>query len=52
MGSRISKARDEVLAYARLWASGEEVPTDRRPLDAGFIELPERLIRVHHNCGV
>jgi glucose-6-phosphate isomerase len=50
MGPRISKARDEVLADARLWAS-REVPTDRRPLDAGFIELPERLLAEYRELG-
>src|SRR5207248_2382044 len=37
-------ARDEVLADSRLWASGGEVPSEKQPLDAGFHELPERLL--------
>jgi hypothetical protein len=48
---QIANAHDEVLADARLWASGEEVPTDRRPLDAGFIELPERLLAEYRELG-
>jgi glucose-6-phosphate isomerase len=41
---RLQAARDEVLADARLWASGGKVPKEKEPLDAGFFELPERLL--------
>src|SRR3990172_4121053 len=41
---RLAAARDEVLADARLWASGGAVPKEKQPLDAGFFELPERLL--------
>lgn len=37
-------ARDEVLADIKLLASGEKIPKAKRPLDAGFIELPARLL--------
>ena len=40
----LAAARDEVLADATLWASGDEVPPAKNPLDAGFIELPDRLL--------
>jgi glucose-6-phosphate isomerase len=41
---RLAAARDEVLADARLWIEGGEAPPEKRPLDAGFHELPERLL--------
>ncbi len=41
---RLSDARNEVLADARLWADGAEIPKQKQPLDAGFFELPERLL--------
>jgi glucose-6-phosphate isomerase len=33
-----------VLADAQLWQSGQNVPPEKEPLDAGFIELPERFL--------
>lgn len=44
LSPRLAAARDEVLADARLWASGGRVPAEKEPLDAGFFELPERLL--------
>lgn len=44
LAPRLAAARDEVLADARLWTSGGDVPPAKRPLDAGFFELPERLL--------
>jgi glucose-6-phosphate isomerase len=41
---KLTAARDEVLADARLWAAGGPVPPKKQPLDAGFHELPERLL--------
>jgi glucose-6-phosphate isomerase len=41
---RLVAARDEVLADARLFAGGGPVPPQKQPLDAGFHELPERLL--------
>lgn len=41
---RLDAARAEVLADAELWKSGGKVPPTKDPLDAGFIELPERLL--------
>src|SRR5687768_7925574 len=41
---RLTAARDEVLADARLFSSGGPVPPQKQPLDAGFHELPERLL--------
>lgn len=44
LGPRLEAARDEALADAALWASGGQVPPEKEPLDAGFLELPERLL--------
>jgi glucose-6-phosphate isomerase len=41
---RLEQARAEVLADEELWASGGNVPAAKQPLDAGFHELPERLL--------
>jgi glucose-6-phosphate isomerase len=51
MGPQLLAARDEVLADARLWASGNEIPRVKRPLDAGFTDLPERLLAEYHELG-
>jgi len=47
LAPRLLAAREEVLEDARLWASGGQVPREKQPLDAGFFELPERLITEH-----
>lgn len=44
-------ARAEVLSDVALWNSGEEVPKEKDPLDAGFIELPERLLDEYRKKG-
>lgn len=44
LSPRLKAARDEVLADAKLWASGGAAPADKEPLDAGFFEMPERLL--------
>lgn len=41
---KLLAARDEVLADAKLWAEGGKVPESKRPLDAGFHFLPQRLL--------
>ncbi|MEX2559479.1 MAG: glucose-6-phosphate isomerase [Pirellulales bacterium] len=43
LAGRLEKARSQVLEEARLWASGT-VPAELEPLDAGFIDLPDRLL--------
>jgi glucose-6-phosphate isomerase len=48
---QLAAARDEVLADARLWADGGEAPPEKRPLDAGFHELPERLLNARRENG-
>ena len=44
LAPRLAAARDEVLADAQLWAADGAVPKEKLPLDAGFFELPERLL--------
>jgi glucose-6-phosphate isomerase len=48
---RLAAARDEVLADARLWAERGPVPPEKEPLDAGFHELPDRLLAEAHEKG-
>ena len=38
------KAREETLADVELFNSGGDVPEEKRPLDAGFVELPAKLL--------
>lgn len=40
----LDAARAEVLAEAAAWQRGDAVPPLKVPLDAGFIDLPERLL--------
>ncbi|MEM8865248.1 MAG: glucose-6-phosphate isomerase, partial [Planctomycetota bacterium] len=44
---RLEAAREEVLADAKLWADGGDVPEKKQPLDAGFHLLPDRLLAEH-----
>lgn len=44
LAPRLEAARRDVLDDVRLWQSGAAVPTEKQPLDAGFLELPERLL--------
>jgi glucose-6-phosphate isomerase len=44
LNPRLEAARTEVLVDAQLWQTGGAVPPEKQPLDAGFIELPERLL--------
>lgn len=44
LAPRLEAARSEVIADLELWRSGGEVPADKQPLDAGFIDLPDRLL--------
>ena len=45
LASQLEAARQEVLADVELWNSQAEVPAKKTPLDAGFIELPEKLLQ-------
>ncbi len=44
LGPQLNAARQETLVDADLWQSGGPVPENKKPLDAGFIHLPERLL--------
>lgn len=44
LATRLEAARDEVADDARLWREGGAVPPAKQPLDAGFIDLPHRLL--------
>ncbi|MCH8042198.1 MAG: glucose-6-phosphate isomerase [Planctomycetes bacterium] len=44
LAPQLDAARDEVLADAELWDAGGDVPAKKQPLDAGFMELPQRLL--------
>ena len=41
---QLTAARDEVLADVRLWGTGGAVPKEKKPLDAGFFGMPDRLL--------
>jgi glucose-6-phosphate isomerase len=51
LGPALDEARDEALADAQLWADGVEPPAHKRPLDAGFHELPDRLLGEFRSHG-
>ncbi|MBX3424655.1 MAG: glucose-6-phosphate isomerase [Pirellulales bacterium] len=51
IAARLDEARDEVLADAQIWADGVEPPPAKQPLDAGFHELPERLLNDYRTNG-
>jgi glucose-6-phosphate isomerase len=51
LAGHLDEARDEVLADAQLWADGVEVPAEKVPLDAGFHDLPDRLLADFRNHG-
>lgn len=45
------RARTEMLADLELLRGGGEIPPQKRPLDAGFIDLPERLLEEYRQDG-
>ncbi len=51
LAKKLDGARDEVLADGKLWADGGAVPAAKDPLDAGFQELPERLLAEYRKEG-
>jgi glucose-6-phosphate isomerase len=45
LAPRLEAAREEVLVKdAALYASGGAIPAEKNPLDAGFLDLPKRLL--------
>ncbi|MCX7427614.1 MAG: glucose-6-phosphate isomerase [Planctomycetia bacterium] len=51
LSTRLVAARNEVLDDLALWHSDGAVPKEKIPLDAGFIDLPERLLDEHAKRG-
>ncbi len=51
LAPKLNEARDEVLADGKLWAEGGDVPAEKNPLDAGFQELPGRLLAEYAEQG-
>ena len=51
LAPKLESARQEVIDDARLWASGDNPPKAKQPLDAGFHELPERLLAEYREKG-
>jgi len=47
LSPRLEAARREVFADLALWHRGGPIPPDKQPLDAAFIDLPERLLDEH-----
>ena len=45
LSSDLEAARDEILKTdVELFASQDNIPEEKQPLDAGFFEMPERLL--------
>jgi glucose-6-phosphate isomerase len=51
LAPRLERAREELLADAELWSAGRRVPPEKEPLDAGFFELPSRLLVEYRTQG-
>ena len=51
ISDQLVAARDEVLSDVELWQSGSPPPKEKQPLDAGFIQLPERLLAAWRKQG-
>ena len=42
--SRLDAAREEVVKVdVPLWESGGDVPSEKQPLDAGFVDMPTKI---------
>ncbi len=44
LAPRLQRARADVLADVESWRSGDKIPPEMQPLDAGFITMPVRLL--------
>ncbi|MDT7605255.1 MAG: glucose-6-phosphate isomerase [Acidobacteriota bacterium] len=49
LAPRLVAARDEVLADLEMVNTGATVPSAKQPLDAGFIDLPDRLLAAYRS---
>ena len=51
IAGNLQAARDEILADAQIWIDGGDVLPEKAPLDAGFHQLPERLLTEYRELG-
>jgi len=51
LAPRLEAAREEVCGDLELFRSGDSVPAEKQPLDAAFIDLPDRLLEEHSREG-
>jgi glucose-6-phosphate isomerase len=51
LAPRLVAARQEVLDDLQLWHSGRAVPRQKQPLDAAFMDLPDRLLQEFRSQG-
>jgi glucose-6-phosphate isomerase len=51
LSPRLDAARREVLEDLDLWHSGAPVPKRKEPLDAAFMDLPDRLLQEYRTQG-
>jgi glucose-6-phosphate isomerase len=50
LGPKLESAREEVLKNdLELYASGGDVPPEKQPLDAGYHEMPERILDAYQS---
>lgn len=50
IGDRLKAAQTEVLKTdLQMWGSGEDAPAEKQPLDAGFHEMPERILDAYQS---
>lgn len=47
LAPKLEAARDEMLTDVKLLRSGRPIPAAKEPLDAGFIDCPDRLLTEH-----
>ena len=48
---QLEAARREVLDDVELWRRGGAVPDEKKPLDAGFVDLPEKMLDAFRRDG-
>ena len=51
LAPRLEAARGEVLEDLELWHHGGPIPKEKDPLDAAFVDLPERLLDEYRQKG-
>jgi glucose-6-phosphate isomerase len=51
IGDRLAAARRETLDDVELMTAGAPLPAEKDPLDAGFIQLPERALSAYRKDG-